>query len=205
MIKTVFTRRILPSAFIAALALTAAHAAEPVHLITSEEAGLPALDVIGGQVRNLTRGPGINTLATPIAVSGRPFRFAVRFMPRNGVPLDPASVRLIYRRQPTLDITARVKPFITAHGIEAPAVVVPPGRHVIEIEAADKEGRVGRSQVMLTVDPPNEPLTASGSSATAAPARTICRKVCRAGEQPSPTQAAGGGAILAAVLLVRRG
>ena len=157
MIKTVFTRRILPSAFIAALiaalALTAARAAEPVHLITSEEAGLPALDVIGGQVRNLTRGPGIDTLATPgTGVSGRPFRFTVRFMPRNGVPIDPASVRLTYRRQPTLDITARVKPYITAQGIEAPAVVVPPGRHVIEIEAADKEGRIGRSQVMLTVD-----------------------------------------------------
>ena len=83
-----------------------------------------------------------------------PFRLAVRFMPSNGVPIEPDSVRIIYRRQPAVDLTARVKPFITAAGIEAPAVVVPPGKHVVEIEATDKEGRNGRSQFTLTVEPP---------------------------------------------------
>jgi len=105
-------------------------------------------------VRNLTRGPGIDSLATPATVNGGPFRLAVKFKPSNGVPIDPATVRLTYRRQPAVDITARVKPFVTAEGIEAPAVVVPPGRHVIDIEATDKEGRVGRGQLTLTVDAP---------------------------------------------------
>lgn len=153
MIQTVLMRLILP-AMLALFALTAGHAAEPIHLITAEEAGLPALDAAGSPVRNLTRGPGIDTLGTPgTGISGHPFHLAVRFLPSNGVAVDPASVRVIYRRQPSLDITARVKPFITGRGIDVPAVLVPAGRHVIEIEAADKEGRVGRSQMTLTVAP----------------------------------------------------
>lgn len=162
MTKTTTACRILPAAFsatlaaalIAPLSSSALRAAEPVQLITREEAGLPAPDAVGVAVRNLTRGPGIDTQGTlGIGVAGKPLRLAVKFLPSNGVPIDPESVRVIYRRQPSLDVTMRVKAFITAQGIEAPAVLVPPGKHVIEIEAADKEGRVGRSQMTLTVAP----------------------------------------------------
>lgn len=156
MMKTVFTRRISLSTLIASLALAAAvSAAEPVQLITSEEAGLPPTSSTGQGTRNLTRGPGIDPLATPAtAVAGRPFRLSVKFMPSNGVPIDPASVRVTYSRQPAVDLTARVKPFVSADGIDAPAVVVPPGRHVIEVQATDKEGRIGRKQFTLTVEVP---------------------------------------------------
>ncbi|KPF73169.1 hypothetical protein IP69_00415 [Bosea sp. AAP35] len=134
--------------------ISAARAAEPVQLITREEAGLPAPDTTGMAVRNLTRGPGIDTQGTlGTGVAGKPLRLAVKFLPSNGVPVDPDSVRVIYRRQPALDVTMRVKAFITPQGIEAPAVLVPPGRHIIEIQATDKEGRVGRSQMTLTVAP----------------------------------------------------
>ena len=154
MIKTGFTRQILPAILLSASIVSSAMAAEPVHLITREEAGLPAVEPRAGSVRNLTRGPGIDTLGTPAKVGSGPFRLAVRFLPSNGVPIEPDSVRIIYRRQPAIDLTARVKPFITAAGIEAPAVVVPPGKHVVEIQATDKEGRTGRSEFTLTVEPP---------------------------------------------------
>ena len=126
-------------------------AAEPVRLITPEEARLPSADPGAAQERNLTRGPGIDAVAPPpIGVSGT-FRLAVRFKPRNSVAIDPETVRVTYRRLPEIDLTARLKPFVTAAGIEAPAVIVPPGKHVIVIEATDKEGRIGRSQMTLTV------------------------------------------------------
>lgn len=160
MTKTTLIRRILPAMLVAAVAaplsLTAARAAEPVQLITREEAGLPAPDAAGGAVRNLTRGPGIDTQGTlGSGVAGKPLRLAVKFLPSNGVPIDPDSVRVIYRRQPALDVTTRVKAFITAQGIEAPAVLVPPGKHIIEIQAVDKEGRVGRTQMTLNITSPN--------------------------------------------------
>lgn len=130
---------------------SSAFAAEPVRLITPEEASLPAADASAAQDRNLTRGPGIDAVAPPpIGVSG-PFRFAVRFKPRNNVAIDPDSVRVTYRRNPEVDLTARLKPFVTATGIEAPVVTAPSGKHLLVIEATDKEGRVGRSQVTLTV------------------------------------------------------
>lgn len=151
-------RRRLPAVLACACALLlppmAARAAEPVQLITSEEAGAPAPDAVGGALRNLTRGPGVDTQGTlGTGVAGKPLRLAVKFLPSNGVPVDPENVRVIYRRQPALDVTARVKAFITPQGIEAPAVLVPPGKHIIEIEAVDKEGRIGRAQMTLTVAP----------------------------------------------------
>jgi hypothetical protein len=136
----------------ACLGASCASAAEPIRLITQEEASLPPATGSGGQTRNLTRGPGIDAVAPPpVAING-PFRLAVRFKPRNGVAIDPASVRVTYRRQPAVDLTYRIKAFVSADGIEAPAVIVPRGKHLIEIEATDKEGRVGRSQMTLAVD-----------------------------------------------------
>ncbi|CAM5222426.1 hypothetical protein ARD30_08245 [Bosea thiooxidans] len=155
MIKTVLFRHILPAVLAATATLTVARAAEPILLITREEAGLPGAATAATSTRNLTRGPGIDTLPTPDkGVDGKPFRLAVRFMPSNGVPIDPATVRVFYRRQPPVDITDRIKPFITPTGIDAPSVVVPSGSHVLEIEATDKEGRIGRRQLKLTVAPP---------------------------------------------------
>lgn len=154
MIKSVLVRHILPAAVAFSAILGQAHAAEPLQLITREEAGLPTASGAAASTRNLTRGPGIDTLSTPDkGVDGKPFRLSVRFMSSNGVPVDPATVRVFYRRQPPVDITERIKPFITPAGIDAPSVVVPSGKHVIEIEAADKEGRIGRRQLMLTVAP----------------------------------------------------
>ena len=153
MIKSVL-RHMLPTAFACSAFLGSALAAEPLQLITREEAGLPAGGVATASTRNLTRGPGIDTLSTPDkGVDGKPFRLSVRFMSSNGVPVDPATVRVFYRRQPPVDITERIKPFITPAGIDAPSVIVPTGKHVIEIEASDREGRVGRRQLTLTVAP----------------------------------------------------
>lgn len=152
MITSVLVRHVLSAACV--VASLGAAAAEPIQLITPSEAGMPVSATPNGSTRNLTRGPGIDTLPTPDkGVDGKPFRLAVRFLPSNGVPVDPASVRVYYRRQPPVDITERIKSFISPAGIDAPSVVVPPGTHVIEIEAMDKEGRIGRRQLTLTVAP----------------------------------------------------
>ncbi|PTM39479.1 hypothetical protein [Bosea sp. 124] len=132
-----------------------AQAVEPIQLITKYEAGFPPPAASSSQERNLTRGPSVDRLAPPaIGMAGDAFRFAVKFKPRNGVPIDPASVRVTYRRALDVDLTARIKPFITADGIDASAVIVPPGQHLIVIEATDKEGRLGRGQITLTVEAP---------------------------------------------------
>jgi len=155
MIASASSRSILFAVAAFAPVAAMAQASPPIRLITAEEARLPTITGVQAPVRNMTRGPGIDRVApAPVGLDG-PFRFAVKFKPRNGVPIDPASVRVIYQRQPAVDLTARVKAFITADGIDAPAVLVPPGKHLVEVEATDKEGRTGRGQVTLTVDGAN--------------------------------------------------
>lgn len=130
--------------------IPASFADVPVELITDAEAQLPP-STSDGIDRNITRGPGIDAVApSPIGVEGT-FRFAVKFKPRNGVAIDAAQVRVTYLRDPNIDLTARLKDFITSDGIEAPNVVAPAGEHLISIEAVDLEGRTGRGEITVTV------------------------------------------------------
>ncbi len=145
-------RAALVAVALLAAGLPEAGASEPVELITAEEARLPPAES-DGTGRNITRGPGIDAVApSALGVTGT-FRFAVRFKPRNGVEIDPADVRVTYLREPHVDLTIRLKDFISADGIDAPTVIVPPGEHVLVIEAVDKEGRTGRGEVTLVVNP----------------------------------------------------
>lgn len=144
-------RSVFAASMILSIGLLPARATDPVQLITAEEAQLPASNAEGTS-RNITRGPGVDALApSPIGVHGV-FRFAVKFKPRNGVEIDPERVRVTYLREPNIDLTPRIKAYITPEGIEAPEVIAPPGEHVIVIEAVDKEGRTGRGEVTLTVN-----------------------------------------------------
>jgi hypothetical protein len=150
-----FIRMITLATLVISSGVSSAGASEPVRLITPEEAGLPAPVSTDGQSRSITRGPGVDAVApSALGAGSGPFRLALRFKPRNGIPIDAKSVRVTYRRQPDVNLTARILPFLTAAGIDAPAVVVPPGRHVIEIEVSDRDGRIGRGQITLVVDAP---------------------------------------------------
>ena len=128
-----------------------ARANEPVELITAAEALLPP-SASDGIDRNITRGPGVDAVApSPVGVTGN-FRLAVKFKPRNGVKIDPKDVRVTYLREPNIDLTGRLKDFISEDGIDAPDVIAPSGEHVIRIEVLDREGRSGRGQITLTVN-----------------------------------------------------
>ena len=144
----------MPAVLAVAATLTAAQAADPVQLITREEAGLPTAAKAVASTRNLTRGPGIDTLPTPEGRRRQALppcralhaeqRRAHR--PRHRAGLLPSPAPGGHHRAD--------RPFITPAEIDAPSVIVPSGSHVIEIEATDKEGRIGRRQITLTVDPP---------------------------------------------------
>lgn len=136
-----------------AVCLSSAGANEPVQLITAQEALLPP-SAADGLDRNITRGPGVDAVApSAVGVSGN-FRLAVKFKPRNGVNIDPKDVSVTYMREPHVDLTGRLKPFITEDGIDAPDVIAPEGEHLIRIEVVDREGRSGRGQINLTVKAP---------------------------------------------------
>ena len=73
--------------------------------------------------------------------------FDVTFAPHNGATIDPSKVHVTYLKQPEIDLTQRLKPYITAKGINAHDATVPPGTHMIRVDVTDSDGR-STSQVM---------------------------------------------------------
>jgi hypothetical protein len=143
------TYRLLVTAVAFGLALGAAQSASAFQLITNDEAKLPAAPVVQIATRGLTRGPTVDQVApAPNAeVPSGALEFDVTFAPHNGATIDPTKVRITYLKQPEIDLTQRLKPYITPKGIDAKDVSVPPGMHMLRIEVTDSDGR-STSQIM---------------------------------------------------------
>jgi hypothetical protein len=143
------TYRLLAIAVAFGLVLGAAHSASAFQLITNDEAQLPAAPVVQIATRGLTRGPTVDQVApAPDAMAPNgALEFDVTFAPHNGATIDPSKVRVTYLKQPEIDLTQRLKAYITPKGIDAKDVTVPPGTHMIRIEVTDSDGR-STSQIM---------------------------------------------------------
>lgn len=71
----------------------------------------------------------------------QPFGLKIEFAGRGGEKINPASARVILLRGDTVNITQRLRPFISEKGIELPNAMVPPGNYVFEVEVSDVAGR----------------------------------------------------------------
>lgn len=130
----------------------AAFAATP--LITPEEAALPAAS---GEslTRGISRGPGVE-LVSPNADFGpvkAPFELKIAFAPRGGSKIDPASVKVVYLKSPSVDLTPRLQGAITESGIVLAAAGVPVGEHDLKVTVLDTDGRETNSIMHLIVAP----------------------------------------------------
>ena len=147
MSKPMLTLRLIALASMLSLLPTLACA---VQLITDEEAKLPVaakLTARGG----LTRGPGIKVLSPTDSKVKMPFDMKLMFEPHGGANIDPASVKMTYLKSPLIDLTDRIKPYISASGIDMTKVEAPPGEHHIKIQVTDSKGRMGSTIVNFVV------------------------------------------------------
>ena len=137
----------------ASLLIHAAAGASEVVLITPEEASLPPAAETSLGDRGLTRGPGVVQII-PAADDKVPPPLPLRIglTPRNGVPIDTSSVRITYLKRPNVDLTGRIKPFITGEGIQIDRARVPSGVHVLRIDLKDARGRAGAALVRLAAE-----------------------------------------------------
>jgi hypothetical protein len=121
-------------------------------LITKAEADQPAAPGTSGSTRGLTRGPGIELVApNPIQSVTSPMPFKVKFQPRNNVAIDPASVKVIYVKANPIDLTDRIKSYVTPAGIDMAQAEVPPGTHMMRVDVTDQQGRSSSSVFKVTV------------------------------------------------------
>jgi hypothetical protein len=125
-----------------------------ITLISAKEAALPPASSNKLSTRGISRGPSIKLNAPVIDSVQTPFDFKLTFEPRGGASVDPASVKVTYLKFPYVDLTSRIKPAISASGIDLPKVEVPPGSHSIRVTVKDTEGHESQSEINLVVVKP---------------------------------------------------
>ena len=139
----------IPS-LLAVLAQLPALAANVI-LITPEEAKLPPPKVaVAMSARGVTRGPQIEVVQD-VDPTHSPTHFVLKFTAHGGARIDPATVQITYLRTPDVDLTQRVKPFVTDSGIDIPNAVVPPGSHMLRVDLKDSDGHTATLNFTLNV------------------------------------------------------
>ena len=123
-----------------AAALSGGLRAQPLTLITPEEARLPPAPVV--PKRAITRGPEIR-VESPKAGEGvrSPLRLYLSFKPHGGATIDLDSIELKYLRQPPVPLTGRVRKYIKPSGLVIDETTVPPGDHDLQITLRDSDDR----------------------------------------------------------------
>ena len=134
-----------------ALLLAPAAPAGAATLITAEEASLPPA-AFPSASRGITRGPTVK-LESPTEPVASPFKLVVSFAAHGGAQIALESVKLTYLRNPSVDLTARIKPFVTAQGLGITLAEAPAGRHELILEVADSNARVVKLPITITVAP----------------------------------------------------
>jgi hypothetical protein len=123
--------------------LSAGSAAHALQLITKEEAALPS--VHSGHERGISRGPTVVIVSPSPAAGtvGSPFELKIRFVAHGGAEIDPESVLVTYLKDPAVDLTQRLRPFITTVGIDVKDAEVPAGTHWLRVDVTDSTGHAG--------------------------------------------------------------
>lgn len=132
-------------------ALLFAHTASAFDLITDAEAKLPSA-YLENKRAGLTRGPGIDIASPSGSAKKDALALKVDFKSRGGVAIDPKTVRVLYMKNPAVDLTERVRPHITGSGIVLERAQVPAGEHQLRIEVADAEGRTSSRLVNFNAE-----------------------------------------------------
>jgi hypothetical protein len=121
-----------------------------VTLISASEAQLPEPPPLEDSVRGVNAGPSLIQMLPPRGGATRsPFRLWFRF----AMPCDPATITLSLPKQPSVDLTSRIKPYVTAQGVDIPDAEAPPGNYKLRFVIRDASGTQRAGIVIFSVSP----------------------------------------------------
>jgi hypothetical protein len=100
--------------------------------------------------RAITRRPDLILVSPEKAVTS-PFNLQLKFQAHGGSTIKPDSFHLIYLKSPVVDLTRRVRPYVTANGVEMMGAEAPEGQHMIEAKISDSDGRESSGVFVLNV------------------------------------------------------
>lgn len=85
-------------------------------------------------------GPKIEVIKPTQGASAKPpVEVEIKFVAKSS-PVDPASLTVSVVKLINIDITDRVRTYVTASGIHVPAAQLPSGKHTVRISIADQDG-----------------------------------------------------------------
>jgi len=138
--------------------LTRPHDDAAVVLISEQEAALPfartAVALAGNLAlddRAITRSPKIIPVSPTEEATASPIHFQIKFLTFNGARIDPKLLKVTYLRQSPIDLTSRIAPFLVSDGIDIPRALVARGKHLIQVDVADTEGRESSKLINLEI------------------------------------------------------
>lgn len=156
--QTTQSRRYIGTVLLVGCMLSLAGTAPPVEaedlwLISPEEAAFaPAPDESLIRPRSLnSKGPRIDVLKpAEDAPQQSPLEIQVRFYP-NPVAVNPESVKVQLVKFIAIDITDRVRPYLSASGIDVKEAKIPPGSHLVRVSVSDGKGETSSRDIELQV------------------------------------------------------
>ncbi len=126
-------------------------------LITPEEAAMaPAPERPGVGRVDVSReppdtGPAIEVLKPADGtVPTVPMEVTIRFMPRSA-PVDITTLQISVVKFISIDITDRVRPYVSPTGIQIADAKLPSGKHIVRISLADTGGGVSNKQITMSI------------------------------------------------------
>lgn len=121
-------------------------------LITPDEAALASAQDDGIRTRALSdAGPGIEFIKPQEgAVIPSPAEILIRFLPKT-VTIDLTTVKVTLLKFIPIDLTDRLKPYISFDGIILKDAKVPPGRYRVRIALADAQGKISAREISFEV------------------------------------------------------
>jgi hypothetical protein len=122
-------------------------------LISADEAKLPPpKGGVAVATRGITRGPKIELVGNADSAKS-PMRLVLKFESFGGAKIDTDSLKVTYVRNPAVDLTPRLKPFVLPTGIDVPDAELPAGDHLIRVDVKDSDGRAATTSFTLKVAP----------------------------------------------------
>jgi hypothetical protein len=123
-----------------------------LQLITATEAALPPDHALGAE-RGISRGPSV-MIVSPQPGAGTiksPLALKIKFISHGDTTVDVNSVLVTYMRVPAVDLTQRIKPDISAGGIDVEDAEVPPGTHTLRVNVTDSGGHANSTDFTFSV------------------------------------------------------
>ncbi len=122
-----------------------------VLLVTEEQAGL---DNVRGIVEEVDDGPTINIVSPKSgSVLTGTFRLHVEITKKtDGANVNMKTLKVNYLKIVTINITSKVKDYITGNKVDVPDAEFPVGNHRTEIYIEDVDGNVSRKLFAVTVN-----------------------------------------------------